>query len=74
MSLRHGKTKHSITSSYKKAGKNAAEVSTNFDIDGYRPLTLTSEHNLDWDDLKLATTGRYGKVRNVDINEKKKLM
>lgn len=62
--MKAGTSKHSLSTVYKSKGDKAGEVTTTLDMDGFRPLTLTADTSLDWEDMKLATSGKYGKVRN----------
>ena len=56
-------SKHSISTVYKTPGARSQEVTTSLDLDGMKPVTLSGQANLDWDDLQMAGSVKHGKVR-----------
>ncbi|XP_076472801.1 uncharacterized protein LOC143302134 isoform X1 [Babylonia areolata] len=61
LSLKTKGSMHSINTVYKNRGSSSHEVSSTVGVDGIKPVVLSGEANLEWDDLQLAGSVKQGK-------------
>ncbi|XP_076472286.1 uncharacterized protein LOC143301780 [Babylonia areolata] len=61
LDLKADGSKHSVMTVYKTQGGGSHQVTSTLGVDGRKPVTLSGEVNLDWDDLSLAASLQQGK-------------
>ena len=62
VNIKTGGSKHSLSTVYKIPGGRSQEVASTLAVAGMKPITVSGQASLDWDDLQLAASLKHGKV------------